>query len=164
MIEGLRIVLGRELDALSREVELFPDDESLWKTAPGITNSAGNLVLHVCGNLRDFVGRVLGGLAYQRNRDAEFGRRTGSRQELAGEIRAARQVVDDVLPGVDAARLTELFPEPVGGHRVRTDMFLLHLSAHLAFHLGQVGYVRRMVTGENRSSAPLPLSALVGKP
>ncbi len=72
MIDDVRRLLVRELEALAREVELFPDDESLWKTAPGVTNSAGNLALHACGNLRHFVGAVLGGTGYVRDRPAEF--------------------------------------------------------------------------------------------
>src|SRR5678815_2545300 len=83
---GLRIVIGRE-GALQREIELFPDDELLWKTPPGIANSAGNLALHVCGNLQYFVGAVLGETGYVRDRPLEFSRRSGTRAELVRELR-----------------------------------------------------------------------------
>ena len=56
----LRLVL-RDLAALQREVTAYPDDESLWRVAPGITNSGGTLALHLAGNLRGFIGSVLGG-------------------------------------------------------------------------------------------------------
>ena len=54
-------LLVRELEGLRREIALFPDDASIWRTVPGVTNSAANLALHVAGNLQHFVGRVLGG-------------------------------------------------------------------------------------------------------
>lgn len=153
-------LLVRELGAFEREIELFPDDEAIWKTVPGITNSAGNLATHVCGNLQHFIGRVLGGTTYVRDRDFEFGRRSGTRKELAGEIRGTIQVVERVLPLVGAEQLSRPFPEAVGGVTVSTGVFLLHLSAHLAHHLGQAGYLRRALTGDNRSAGPLPLKPL----
>lgn len=153
-------LLLRELDGFSREVSLFPDDASLWKTAPGITNSAGNLTLHVAGNLRYFVGKVLGGEAYVRDRDAEFGRRSETREELLSEVQKTAEVVRRVLSQLPDNRMSEEFPEPVMGMPFRTDLFLLHLCVHAGFHLGQAGYIRRLVTGESRSSGPLPLKAL----
>jgi len=153
-------LLRRELDGFSREVSLFPDDASLWKTVPGIANSAGNLTLHVAGNLRYFVGKVLGSEPYARDRDAEFGRRSGTRQELLSELQKTSDVVRKVLNGFPESRLIEEFPESVMGLRLRTDLFLLHLCVHAGFHLGQAGYLRRMVTGDLLSSGPLPLKSL----
>lgn len=153
-------LLLRELDGFSREVSLFPDDASLWRTVPGITNSAGNLTLHVVGNLRYFVGKVLGGESYVRDRDAEFGRRSGTREELLSELQKTADVVRRVLGKFPASRAAEDFPEPVMGMRLRTDVFLLHLCVHAGFHLGQAGYLRRAVTGDSTSSGPLPLKPL----
>ena len=158
---GLQMFLVRELQAFEREIEMFPDDELVWKTVPGLTNSAGNLALHVCGNLQEYLGRVLGGRSYVRHRDAEFARTSGTRAELVREIRAARAVVEDVLPTISESVLEGTFPEAVGGVELNTRLFLLHVSVHLAYHLGQAGYLRRVVTGDNRSSGALPLKALV---
>jgi len=160
MTNQIATLLARELDGFSREISLFKDDETLWKTVPGITNSAGNLALHVTGNLRYFVGKVLGGDAYVRDRDAEFGRRSGTRDELLSEISKTAEVVRKVLEEFPESRLTEDFPDSVMGTRIRTDLFLLHLCVHAGFHLGQAGYVRRMVTGDSTSSGPLPLKPL----
>lgn len=154
-------MLRRELETFRRELELFPDDETVWKTIPGVTNSAGNLALHVAGNLQHFVGAVLGGTGYTRDREREFGRRSGTRREVIGEIDAALRVVDDVLPRVPAARLAEEFSEAVAGVRVPTGLFLLHLATHAAFHLGQAGYLRRALTGNGASSGGVSLPALV---
>jgi hypothetical protein len=94
----IETMLLRELEGFEREVSLYPDDESLWKTLPGITNSAGNLAMHVAGNLQHYIGTVLGGTGYLRNRDAEFARRSGTRAEVVSELRKAATVVRDVLP------------------------------------------------------------------
>ena len=159
-IEDLRIVIGRELGALQREIELFPDDELLWKTPPGIANSAGNLALHVCGNLQYFVGAVLGETGYVRDRPLEFSRRSGTRAELVRELRKTAAVVDDTLSRLSESSFAGVFPEEKRAMTFPTHTFLVHLSAHLAFHLGQAGYVRRFLTGDPTSTGPLSLDEL----
>ena len=157
---SLSILLVRELETFERELDLFPDDASVWRTAAGISNSAGNLALHVAGNLQHFVGAVLGGTGYVRNRELEFSRRSGPRSDVKAEIRAAIHAVEDALGRLPEDRLAGEYPEPVNGLCLRADRFLMHLCAHAAYHLGQAGYVRRVVTGEGRSSGPVPLAAL----
>jgi hypothetical protein len=154
------LCLVRELDGFKRELAQFPDDETIWQTAPGITNSAANLALHLAGNLQYFIGSVLGGTGYVRNREAEFGRRFGSRDEIYRELDAAIAIVRRVLPSLPAETLTGEFPELVMGLRFRTSTFLVHLCAHAGFHLGQAGYLRRIVTGDATSSGPIPLQPM----
>lgn len=160
VIEMARTQLVRELDGFVREVEACPDEASLWAVAPGVTNSVGTLALHVSGNLQHFVGRVLGGSGYVRNREHEFSHRGSSRADVVAELRRASAAVTDALGRLSSSRLERDYPEQLGGHTVNTAMFLVHLGAHLAFHLGQAGYLRRIVTGSNTSAAPLPLSAI----
>jgi hypothetical protein len=160
MLDDIRRLLVRELESFVREIELFPDEASVWRTVPGATNSAGTLSRHACGNLRHFVGAVLGQDGYVRDRDAEFGPGTPTRAELVAELRRTIEVVNAVLPGLDPAVLDRAFPQPVGGVSLPGRLFLLHLEAHLAFHLGQASYLRRIVTGEGRSSGPIPIAAL----
>lgn len=150
----------RELDAFIREVDAFPDDDSLWQVRTGVTNSAGNLAMHICGNLQDFVGRVLGGTGYVRNRDREFGQRAGTRASVVAELRATIAVIEAVMPAQTRDNLDADYPMPLAGHTINTAVFLVHLAAHLAFHLGQAGYLRRVITGDNTSTNPLPLAAL----
>jgi uncharacterized damage-inducible protein DinB len=158
--KDIAVMILREIDGFQREIELFPDDESVWRTLPGLTNSAGNLALHVCGNLRHFVGDLLGGKPYVRNRELEFGRRSGTRQDLVTELKHAAAIVREVLPGLTEAQLNSEF-EPMKGRRFRTGLFLTHLCAHTAYHLGQAGYARRAVTGDSRSAGALPLDPMV---
>ena len=96
--EDVAVLLAREVEAFQREITLFPDDETVWKTAEGVTNSAGNLARHIAGGLQHFVGGVLGGSGYVRNREAEFGQRSGTRAELVAELGRALTAVRDVLP------------------------------------------------------------------
>ncbi|MBM3749985.1 MAG: DinB family protein [Acidimicrobiia bacterium] len=156
----VRIQLVRELEGLVREIEAFPDDASVWAVVPGVTNSAGTLAQHVCGNLQHFVGRVLGGSSYVRERDREFSERTASRATLVAELRKTAEVVADALTRLPIAQLDAAYPEQLGGYTVNTAQFLVHLSAHLAFHLGQAGYLRRIATGSNTSVGPLPLASI----
>jgi uncharacterized damage-inducible protein DinB len=160
VIDDVRRLLVRELEAFAREVELFPDDESLWKTAPGVTNSAGNLALHACGNLRHFVGAVLGGTGYVRDRAAEFATRPGRREDVAREIRETIAVVVTVLPRVPESALEAPFPEAHDGLQLPGGRLLMHLVAHLSFHLGQAGYLGRILTGDPRVSGAVSLKAL----
>jgi hypothetical protein len=160
LTRDLTLMLTREVDGIAREIEAFPDDESIWQVAPGVTNAAGNLALHIAGNLQHFVGALLGNTGYVRDRNREFSQRSGTRREVVEELARARAVVQGVLPSLpeqalDATLTTHSLPGPVPAQRL-----LIHMCAHAGFHLGQIGYLRRIVTGENRSAGPLPVAAL----
>jgi hypothetical protein len=158
----LRLLLIRELTSFSRELDLFPDEHLIWRTVPGISNSVGTLALHICGNLQYYVGAVLGDTGYIRNRDLEFSARGVSRASLAAELQRTIHAVQAVLSGLPEQTLSSEYPDVLGGIRVPTGLFLLHLSTHLAHHLGQAGFLRRCLTGENRSSGAISMKALSG--
>lgn len=139
-------LLLRDLRCLRREIDAYPDDASLWREMPGLTNTGGTLALHVTGNLQHYVGAVLGGTGYVRDRPAEFARRDVPRAELLERIDTTCAVIEATLPALPAARLDETYPEPVAGHHVRTGELLFHLATHLTYHLGQIDYHRRAVT------------------
>jgi hypothetical protein len=145
-------VLLRDLKSLRRQVEEYPEESQLWAVAPGITNSGGTLVLHLAGAVQHFIGKHLAGTSYRRDRAAEFARRDVSRAELLAEIDAAEKAVGRLRP-IDDAALRKDFPEAVGGSIVQTGEFLVHLATHLTYHLGQLDYHRRFVTGQN---TPVP--------
>src|SRR3989442_12385174 len=79
-------ILRRDLGALRREIEAYADERDIWRVAPGISNCAGTLALHLGGNIQFFVGAVLAGTGYVRDRGAEFARRDGPPAELLPEI------------------------------------------------------------------------------
>ncbi|MEX2153144.1 MAG: DinB family protein [Gemmatimonadaceae bacterium] len=144
----LQTLLTRELRAVRREIEAYPDDASIWRSAPGIPNTGGTLALHVAGNIQHFFGAILGRDGYKRDRDLEFARRDVPRKELLAGIDAAIASVDRTLPRLDDAALTAPYPEPIAKRRVSTEDFAVHLASHLAYHLGQLDYHRRAVTGD----------------
>lgn len=144
--QAIGAMIIRELTSLKAELEAYSVEADIWRVVPGISNSAGNLALHLAGNLQHFIGAVLGGSGYVRNRDAEFSSRGVPRGELTGLIDTTIAVVDRTLKGLEDATLAAEYPEPVARMRLNTQDFLTHLAGHLAYHLGQVDYHRRMVT------------------
>jgi hypothetical protein len=147
MPAAIAAILDRDLQALRREVEAYPDDRTLWQSVPGIINTAGTLVLHLTGNVQHFLGARLGGTDYVRDRPAEFARRNVPRAELLQEIDAARSAVRTGMDRLPEAQLAADFPEVIAGDRFVTGDYLVHLATHFAYHLGQLDYHRRVVTG-----------------
>lgn len=145
LTEAVRAVLLRELESLVREIEAYPGDAEVWRLSPGISNSAGTLVLHLVGNLEHFIGAVLGQTGFVRDRDAEFATRDLTRTQLRLRIEAAKDTVDATLGKVTPDQCLLEYPIPVIGRRVRIADFLVHLATHLAYHVGQIDYHRRML-------------------
>ena len=143
--QSVQAVMLRDLDKLAEELALYPSEESLWKISGLIKNPGGNLCLHLCGNLQHFIGKVLGNSAYMRNRDAEFSTRNVPRAKLLEEIAQTKKALEATLPSVTEAQLRANYPIDVLGKPMATLFFLLHLAAHLEYHLGQVNYHRRLV-------------------
>jgi hypothetical protein len=156
----VRTLIVRELGALRRNIALYPDEASIWALPPGISNSAGTLTLHLAGNIQNYIGRNLGGTNYVRDRPAEFSRRNVPRAELLTEIDAAIEAADRALAAFDDATLCDKFPEQLGGRSYATGDALVHFAAHLGYHLGQVDYHRRLVTGSNDEAGALPLTEM----
>jgi len=140
-------ILGRDLDALAGQVGSYPDDESLWRTGGTTRNSAGTLAVHLVGNLEHFVGAVLGGNGYVRNREREFAERDVPRAEILRRIAHCQEAVLSTLAGITDAELGRPFPgrTPPALEGASTHLFLLHLTGHLSWHLGQVDYHRRLL-------------------
>ncbi|MQA89422.1 MAG: DUF664 domain-containing protein [Gemmatimonas sp.] len=138
----------RELESVRREIEAYSDESLIWSLPPGVPNSAGTLALHIAGNLQHYFGAVLGGTAYIRDRPAEFSTRDVSRSELLVRIAAAEAAVAGALDASTQLDLAQPFSEPLGGAALTTAEVIIHLAVHLAYHLGQIDYHRRLVTGD----------------
>ena len=150
-VHALRAVIVRDLRALKREVEAYPDDETLWRAMPGVANAGGTLALHITGNMRHFLGTQLGGGEYVRDREAEFARRNMSRKELVAQVMATIAEAERAFERLTDSHLGGVFPDRVAGRTLNADVFLVHLAAHLGYHLGQIDYHRRMTTGDGRT-------------
>lgn len=158
--EMIEHFLLRELRSLRLELEAYPDERQIWVLPPGLPNSAGTLALHLAGNLRHYVGALLGGSGYVRNRDEEFAARDVPRAVLLDQIMAAEAAIRSTLPGLTEAQLLQPFPEAIRDHFLETGEFLIHLAVHLGYHLGQVSYHRRLVTGEVKGVGALSAAEL----
>ena len=143
----LAAIFQRDLTRLAQQIEAFPEDRLLWEHAPGITNSAGNLALHLEGNLREFVGRILGNIEYQRQREKEFSDKGLTRADLAGRARELKNMIPAVLESLTPEQLSSTYPVEVMGGTLPTQQFLIHISGHFNYHLGQIDYLRRILTG-----------------
>jgi uncharacterized damage-inducible protein DinB len=158
--EILAGLMVRDLRAVQRELEAYPSEASLWVRPDSIPNAGGTLALHLAGNLRHFVGALLGHTGYVRDRDAEFARRDVPRAELLRELDAAIADVSTVLPTLSADRMDAFMTIGHGDRQVQTGEFLTHLAVHLSYHLGQIDYHRRLTSGASSSVDALSLSAL----
>lgn len=141
----LKKIFERDLDQLAQEISAYSNESDLWVVKGEIKNSAGNLCLHLCGNLQHFVGKVLGGTDYVRNREAEFADKHIPRATLLKEIATTRKVVSDVLHNMSPAQLDQTYPTQVFGEPMTTGFFLIHLATHLTYHRGQINYHRRLL-------------------
>ena len=138
-------LVTRDLDKLKMEITAFTDEENLWIAKEGVTNSAGNLCLHLLGNLNHFIGAVIGESGYERDRNAEFEDKHINRQELLTNIDATKQTVSFSLGIFDVSRLKTSYPINVFNEEMSYEYFLIHLIARLSYHLGQINYVRRIL-------------------
>jgi len=139
-------LFARDLKRLIQEIQAFPNDQSLWQILPGVTNSAGNLALHLEGNLREYIGRQLGAVAYTRQRPLEFASKDFPAAELAARLSEVQELVPRVIAGLSREQLDATYPEQVQKVPITTRQFLLHLFGHFSYHLGQIDYLRRILT------------------
>ena len=135
----------RDLAKLKAEIEQYPNEADLWKTSGEITNSAGNLTLHLIGNIKHFIGATLGNSGYIRNRDLEFSDTGVSLGSLLIGIDETAAVVASTLSRLSEADLEKTYPIEVFGEPLPTEFFLVHLAGHLNWHLGQINYHRRLL-------------------
>jgi len=145
MTEILSQLFLRDLEKLKTEITSFNNEKNIWKISGDIKNSAGNLCLHLCGNLHHFVGAMLGNSGYIRNRDSEFSRKDVPLKELVDEIELTIKVVEKTLKNLPKGILEKTYPINVFGYEMTTEFFLTHLTTHLNYHLGQINYHRRLL-------------------
>lgn len=156
----LAALFARDLRRLQQEIAAFPDTGALWATGPGVTNAAGTLALHLEGNLREYVGRQLGGHVFARDRPREFSARGLPQGEIVARIDAITASIPPVIAALSETALDAVYPEDVLGAPMPTRQFLVHLLGHLNYHLGQIDYLRRLTTG----AGAIPLAGLAPAP
>jgi hypothetical protein len=147
MTSELVALFRRDLTRLGQQIEAFPNDDVLWHMPPQFANPSGNLVLHIEGNLREYVGRQLGNVPYARNRPLEFSSKGVSKRDLVSRVAELRQVIPTVIERLTPEQMEKEYPEVVLEVPMSTAAFLIHLYGHLNWHLGQIDSLRRALTG-----------------
>ena len=145
LINILISIFNRDLTKLKTEIELYENEANLWLVEKNIANSAGNLCLHLTGNLRAFIGAQLGNSGYVRHRDLEFSSKNIPKAELIRQIEETIIVVSQTLNKLTEDDLSQGYPVVVFAEKMTTGYFLTHLATHLGYHLGQINYHRRLL-------------------
>jgi uncharacterized damage-inducible protein DinB len=145
MLTDLIQLYTRDLDRLKNEIDAFQNEGQLWQLTGHVKNTAGNLCLHLVGNLNTYIGKNLGGTSYVRNREAEFSLKDVPREELIAQLVQTKADVIVTLEKMQEEDLAHPYPENVLGYEMSTGFFLIHLAAHLSYHMGQINYLRRIL-------------------
>ncbi|TDE18404.1 DinB family protein [Dyadobacter psychrotolerans] len=145
LIQTLQTLFDRDLKRLKAEIQQYNNEEKIWYFEKNITNSAGNLCLHLIGNLNTYIGAQLGQTTYIRNRDLEFSAKNIPRTELLSKIEETIHVVKETLEKLSEHELEMEYPIVVFDKKTSTEYLLVHLTTHLTYHLGQINYHRRLL-------------------
>lgn len=145
VIESLKILFNRDLNKLKFEIESYEFEKQIWVIDKNISNSAGNLCLHLIGNLNTYIGAEIGKTGYVRNRPLEFSLKDIPKVELISKIEDTIEVINKSLDSLTEKDLEQIYSQIVFEKEMTTGFFLIHLSAHLAYHLGQINYHRRLL-------------------
>ena len=148
IIDTLKTLFNRDLNRLITEIELYHTEADIWKVKGQINNSAGHLCLHLVGNLNTYIGKELGKTGYIRNRELEFSSDAVPRLELVQKVKDTIEMIHQTLDNLEKNLLEAEYTVLVFDHKTSTEFMLVHLSTHLAYHLGQINYHRRLIENE----------------
>lgn len=142
---------AKKLDQLTQRIAACLDklsDDQVWHRDSTNENAVGNLVLHLCGNLRQWIGTGVAGKPDIRVRDREFSARGDI--AIADLKERLRTVVEDtaaILRSLPAARLTQTIT--VQGYEQTVLEAVYHVVEHFAQHAGQIVFATKHFTGED---------------
>ncbi len=145
LIETLKKLFSRDLNKLKSEIESYQNEKKIWHIEESIANSAGNLCLHLVGNLNTYIGAQIGKTNYIRHRELEFSLKDIPKSELITKVEETIKIVDSALNKLKEEELKEEYPLLVFDKKTSTEYFLVHLTTHLTYHLGQINYHRRLL-------------------
>lgn len=144
----LGALFERDLEKLLVELNSYEQEDDLWVVKEEIKNSSGNLMMHICGNLKHFIGATLDNTGYVRERDVEFSGRV-SKSELSEGIGETKEVLSSYFERVSVDDMSDPYPLQPFGYPMTKSQFLIHLYGHLSYHMGQINYHRRLVGSTN---------------
>lgn len=132
----------RDILRLIEEINLFKQEENLWKTQGAVKNTCGNLALHIIGGMNFLIGTTLAKTAYVRNRDLEFIQKNVAKEDLVAQL---EELIPLIRKTVNAVDMEGEYPRTFDD-AIRTNSYVLtQLALHLNYHLGQVNYLRRIL-------------------
>ncbi len=143
--DSLIQLFKRDLNKLIVEINSYTNESNLWIVDKAISNSAGNLCLHLVGNLKTFIGANLANTGYIRHRDLEFSLKNVPRVKMIEQVEETITIVEMALKKLTTADLQKEYVPQVFDKPMTTEYFLIHLSMHLSYHLGQINYHRRLL-------------------
>jgi hypothetical protein len=145
IVDTLKTLFRRDLFKLKKEIELYQQEKDIWSIQKNISNSAGNLCLHLIGNLNTYIGTGLAKTSYVRHRELEFSLKDIPKQELLQKIDDVILIVENGLTNLTEKTLKEDFPVIIWEEPAEMEYTLVHLLTHLNYHLGQINYHRRLI-------------------
>ncbi len=145
MKEALKELFHRDLTTLRDEIALYKEEDNLWKVNNTISNSGGNLCLHIIGNLKNYIGNGLANTNYVRDREFEFSSKGVPRAKMYQELDETISIVNKGFDCLTEAQLDGYFPLLIWEEKKETLFTLMHLHGHLTYHLGQINYHRRIL-------------------
>lgn len=145
VLDSLKGIFDRDIEKVKQELSLYQNEENIWKIHKNIKNSGGNLTLHLIGNLKHFIGAILGESGYIRDRDAEFTEKAIPVHDMIQQLDEVKTVIHNTFARLSFGDLEKKYPVNVFGYEMNTLYFLMHLIAHLNYHLGQINYHRRLL-------------------
>ncbi len=143
LAESKKRMIDESLPRIKKCLELLTDEE-IWRQPNDETVSIGNLVLHLCGNVRQWIVSGLGGDEDHRDRDAEFAERgTVPKSELAARLENTLREAAEAMDRVDAASLLET--RRVQGQTETGLGILVHVVEHFSYHTGQISLAVKLL-------------------
>ena len=135
----------RDIGKLIEEVNLFNNEEDLWRIAGSVKNSCGNLALHIIGGLNYLIGATLAHTGYVRDRDEEFIREGVERKDLVAQLEELIPMINETVTALTPQDMEVEYPVFFDKPKTSTSYVLVQLLLHLNYHLGQVNYLRRIL-------------------
>jgi len=145
LIQTLKTLYRKNLEKLKEEIVAYKNEDTIWLIDKDIANSAGNLCLHLIGNLNTYIGAEIGKTGYIRKRNLEFSSKNIPRRELLEKIEATIQIVEKAIDRIKEDELNKEYPLLVFAEKTSTGYLLVHLTVHLGYHIGQINYHRRLL-------------------
>ena len=139
-----RALLSEEyLPKIERCLERLTNEQVWWR-ANAASNSIGNLLLHMCGNARQWIVSGVGGALDKRKRQSEFDeRRTIAKTELLARLKSVVAEVDEVLAGLNDSALLE--SRKIQGYEVTVLEAVFHVVEHFSMHTGQIILMTKLI-------------------